>query len=288
MSSIINIPPNQKFGVFFSFNQITTCLIAFVQDIEKKLQQILPEIPVFILHTGDTNYWLDSKFNSINSDTYERIPRFVMTFDGSPEISEDTLTNAFNRYNYAIDVMPSDGKYPDDSYTETFNAVVRRVQLNIPVKATMVSSNFIYALRHFEVMLSIFSRENAFSYTYQGATYNAAYTNDNRQDMQFPEMDSTGNRNFIQDMTITLQSHIFVPRVETIIEYSKLANKDFKIQLDINPPIKQIKNSIDSNGNNQKQSSDIEPIESDSIILNIKYDGNNTSIDTDDQTNIQP
>lgn len=189
--------------VKFGFRQIETGLIAFVADIEKKLQYIMEDLPVFVLQTGDSSYYLNTKFKKIeNNEVTEKTPRFVMSF-GS--FSEDTSenTNAFNRFTYLFE-------------NKNYQSDVRRIQLSINVNCTFVSSNFIQALQNLEVLISIFTRENAFTYKYCGNTYEAAYSNDGKE-INMPEMDS-GTRNVTINNNVVLQLQLFSPKINTIRE----------------------------------------------------------------------
>lgn len=186
----------------FPFKQIQTGLLAFVADIEAKMQEMLPELPVFVLSTGDASYLLNSKF--IENDTkeiYEKIPRFVLKFENF-ETQQDTKTNIFNRWEY---------NYENQNWETQF----RRNQLNFNVIGTIVSSNFLDALMHTEMFFSLISRENAFTYEYLGSTFEAAYSVDDPDPFEMPEMDNA-NRNFTQSKNITLQLHIYNPNVKSI------------------------------------------------------------------------
>lgn len=201
--------------VKFSFKQIEAGLLAFVADIEKKLQYIMKDLPVFVLQTGDSSYYLNTKFVQVdNKEIIEKVPRFVMTFDSiSEDVSENT--NAFNRFVYNFE-----GK--------NYQSDVRRIQLSISVNCTFVSSNFIQALQNLEVLISIFTRENAFTYEYCGNTYEGAYSNEGKE-INMPEMDS-GTRNVNIKNNVTLQLHVFSPRVNTIIEEEKTEITVFNFQ----------------------------------------------------------
>lgn len=201
--------------VKFSFKQIEDGLLAFVADIEKKLQYIMKDLPVFVLQTGDSSYYLNTKFVKVdNKEIIEKVPRFVMTFDSiSEDVSENT--NAFNRFVYNFE-----GK--------NYQSDVRRIQLSINVNCTFVSSNFIQALQNLEVLISIFTRENAFTYEYCGNTYEGAYSNEGKE-IKMPEMDS-GTRNVNINNNVTLQLHVFSPRVNTIIEEEKTEITVFNFQ----------------------------------------------------------
>lgn len=201
--------------VKFEFKQIETGLIAFVSDVEKKLQYIMQDLPVFVLQTGDSSYFLNSKFKRIeNKEVTEKVPRFVMTFNG---ITEDTSenTNSFNRFVYIHE-------------NKNYECDVRRVQLSVNISCNFVSSNFIQALQNLEVLISIFTRENAFTYEYCGNTYEAAYSNDGKE-INMPEMD-TGTRNVVIKNDIVLQLQVFSPKINTIREEQETRIKTFDYQ----------------------------------------------------------
>jgi hypothetical protein len=189
-------------SVPFPFRQIETGLLAFVSDIEKKLQEIIPDIPVFVLQSGDASYLLNNKFiHNDNSELYEKIPRFVLKFE-SFETQQDTKTNIFNKWQYI---------YKNDNYVTEF----RRNQINFNVIGTIVSSNYIDALKHAEIFFSLISRENPFTYEYLGSTFESAFSSDDPDPFEMPEMDAA-NRNFIQSKNIILQLHIYTPNVKSI------------------------------------------------------------------------
>lgn len=201
--------------VKFDFSQIEYGLIAFVENIERKMQEMIPDIPVYVLQTGDTSYMLNSKFqNNDVSEIYEKVPRLVITFDSFSH-EQDMDTNLYNRFDYF---------YENENYTTQF----RRVQLDVTTSVILISSNFIKALEHMNMLLSIFTRQNVLTYQFCGHTYEGAFSADNMQEVEFPEMDQ-GTRNFKQKLDVTLQLHIYTPRVETIE-----IKKQSKVEYDLN------------------------------------------------------
>jgi hypothetical protein len=208
----------------FDFRQIETSLIAFVEDIEKKLQEMIPDLPVFVLQTGDASYVMDTKFLQKQTvEIYEKVPRFVITFDSFSH-ERDMDTNIYNRYNYV---------YNNEIYT----VEARRLQIDISVTGTFVSSNFIEGLKHMEMILSIIRRENAFTYKFAGNTYEAAFYCESMQDVEFPDFDNATTRNFIHKLQIILQTHIFIPRINTIEKYADTVNKGMTSTIGINDTI---------------------------------------------------
>lgn len=193
----------------FGFKQLTTAMIAFVTTISKKLHEMMPDLPVFVLVTGDNNYIMDEKFQTVSNELYEKTPRFVITLN-SLERDQGTDTAVFNRYEF----LSQDEENPDNK-DEMSRAVIRRLCYYLNCNCTMVSPNFISAMTHFEMMCAIFSRENPYTYEYQGSTFNGAFTSDSH-DFEFPELDS-GSRNFNQKLDVKVQIHLYTPRLETVV-----------------------------------------------------------------------
>lgn len=203
--------------VNFDFNQISTAIIAFVANIEGKLKELIQDLPVFVLQSGDGNYMLDAKFNSASKEIYEQVPRFVMKFD-SFDHESDMDTYIYNKFEYTYN-------------NKIYSATARRLQLNITCNGTLLSANFIQALEHMEILLDVIRRENVFTYEFCGNTYQGAFACDRMQDVEFPEMD-TNDLKFKQSLDITLQLHLFLPRVETIEEYDNNITPT-KISIDV-------------------------------------------------------
>lgn len=204
----------------FKFEQTIVGLTAFVGDIEKKIQDVV-DMPVFVLHSGDGSYWLNAKFHETESkEIYECIPRFVIKLD-SIELSSSDLTNAYNKYVYT-DKEACVGCPRDNDFVErTYEAKVRRLPFKINCVCTMVSSSYIDALINMEILMSIFNRENSYTYEYDGNTYHAAYSipSIDGQNITMPEMDISGQtRNVLQEVSVELQLHVYSPRVESIHE----------------------------------------------------------------------
>lgn len=213
----MNIKPH------FKFEQTIVGLTAFVGDIEKKLHNII-EMPVFVLHSGDGSYWLNAQFHETDAKViYECIPRFVIKLD-TIEMSSSDLTNAYNEYNYINKHSCVGCPNNTDDEEKVYRAKVRRIPLKINTQCTMVSSSYIDSLINMEIMLSIFNRENAFTYDYDGNTYHAAYSipSIDSQNITMPEMDISGQtRNVLQEFGVELQLHIYSPRVESINQIDK-------------------------------------------------------------------
>lgn len=189
----------------YNFRQIEKGLVAFVTDFEKKVQYLFTDAPCFVLQTGDTSYYLNSKFEEVKDKTiYEKIPRFTIMFSGF-ETPTDTNTNRFNRW--------TPFSFEDNNYTCTF----RRCQLNVSVVVTAVSSNFIMALEMFMAMMTIINQENAFSYEFSGAKFDGKFYIDQSQELEFPEMDFGSTRKYNQKLNMGIELHIYVPDTASIL-----------------------------------------------------------------------
>lgn len=203
----------------FGFRQTLYACIAFVNTVSKTLRELMPDLPVFVLMTGDNNYIMDEKFQTVSNEVYEKTPRFVIKFD-SFERDQSTDTAVFNRYVFLSQ---------EDDNNDVCRAVIRRLCNYVVCQCTMVSPNFISAMTHMEMIYAIFSRENPFSYEYQGSTFNGGYTSEGN-DFTFPEQDS-GSRNFTQNISVKVQVHLYTPRVETIVRAKDLDYDEIGLQI---------------------------------------------------------
>lgn len=187
----------------YDFNQLQLGLIAFVSDIERKLKKILVDLPVYVFETGDISYYLDQKFiETTNDEVYQKTPRFVINIEDIQN-QLDQNTNPYNKIVY---------KYKD----EVYQATCRRSAIMIPLMTDFVSPNFILALENFEVLNSIMSKENAFTYEFLGNTYSAAYVL-TQPSIQKNALDmSMASKNVIVKTSIEVSFNILTPRVETI------------------------------------------------------------------------
>jgi len=190
-------------AIKYDFNQIEFGLLAFIGNLELKLQKIVSELPTFVLQTGDTGYLINEKFVlTENKEIYEKIPRFVINFD-SIQYQSDQNTNQYNKFVYMYEGV-------------RYLASGRRLAILIPVNTDFVSSNFIKGLENFEVMSTIIAKDNVFTYDFLGNTFEAAYVFQN-PDIEKPSMDfGAGTRNFSVKTSFDLQLHLLVPRIESI------------------------------------------------------------------------
>jgi hypothetical protein len=206
-----------KDKIKFDFNQIRYGLEAFMGNIQLQLQNIIKDLPVFIIQSGDMSYLFHEKFiENEEKEIYLKVPRFLVDFDDI-QFQQDQLSNMYNRLTYL---------YEGKNYETT----CRRIPLLIPVNTNFVCSNFITYLENFEVMTTISSRDNPFTYEFCGSTYEASYGLQNPSSER-PSMDvSSATRDYNIKTVFELQLHIIIPRINSIREYS---DEPYKIHMDI-------------------------------------------------------
>lgn len=190
----------------FEFNQLQTALIAFVSDIELKLQKIVPNLPVYVLQTGDGSYMTDKKFEKriTMEEILQKTPRFVI----SPQIEEiqfktEEDTNKYNPFIYEINEIE-------------YVASVARKCVTIPINCDFVSPNFIMSLKYFEVFSTLLTYSNVFTYNFLGSTLESAYTVLSNSGERPPMEIGSSTRNFNNKYNIELQVHLLVPKVDQI------------------------------------------------------------------------
>ena len=199
--------PNISEKIKWDFSQIKTGLIAFMTDIEKKIHELLPNIPVYVVQTGDTSFYTDLKFQEIeNKEIYLKVPRITINFDDI-QFQTDQYTNQYNVLEY---------KYKGKLY----ECKTRRLSLLIPVTINIVSSNFLLMLENYELISTILVRPNVLTYEFLGSNYEVAYQFQANGSGEIPNLDyNNQTKNQVNKFQIELQLQILVPRVETIQEY---------------------------------------------------------------------
>lgn len=210
----------------YDFSQIETGITAFVGDLQLKMQKVLPELPVFILQSGDTAYIIKDKFERIdgenNKEIYEKTPRMVLEIDDiQPQNDQDT--NKYNKYTY---------KFKDVEYICQF----RRQAVQIPINVNFVSSNMILGFQNFEIFLSIMkSKSNVFTYEFLGNTIEGGYAFSSVS-MDKPGMDfSSATRNFNNKNMVDLQLQLMVPNLDSIQKLSDAGYTAVKFDINTKP-----------------------------------------------------
>ena len=205
-------------NIKYDFNQIQIGITAFLTDLEYKLQAIIPDLPVFILQTGDVSYYIDKKFQEIaNKELYQKIPRFVIGFEDIQTITEQN-TNQYNLIQFRKDELNYQGKG-------------RRLAHQININTDFISSNFIKALENFEILNTITGIPNVFTYEFMGNTFEGAY-NLAQNSMEKPTLEATSStRNWSVKTSFEVQLHLLTPRINTIL---RLGSDELTPSFDLN------------------------------------------------------
>jgi hypothetical protein len=215
----------------YSFNQLEIALVAFIGNLELKLQKFIPDLPVYIQHTSDLSYYLDSKFNKTEvKEIYQKTPRFVLNIDDM-QYDDEQMSNKYNKVTYLYEEIP-------------YVASVRRIPLKITINGDFVSPNFIKALENFEIMTTVNIEQNTFTYEFLGNTFESVY-GISQIGFEKPGMEvGSGTRNLSIKSGLELQIHLILPRIQTIkkltdsnwesIDYSIIINNiDDTTKLDL-------------------------------------------------------
>ena len=198
----------------YRFHQYLTGIIAFMGNIERRFQDIIPDIPVYFLNTSNLNYWLNSKFEDISEkEIYQKVPRIVFNLS-ELQFQVDQDTNQYNKIEYNMD-----GK--------NYVANARRKATEITLDMNFVCSNMVKFLEYFEVCASIFSKDNVFTYEWMGNTYDAGYQQISIGDEKSTFDISSQTKTPVIKLMISLVLQPMIIRPETIqasdeIGYNKL------------------------------------------------------------------
>lgn len=213
------IASNIKWG----FNQFELALLGFCGNIQNKIQQMVSNLPVFMINNGDFSYYIDKKFvQTSNEEMYLKTPRFVLKIDDF-QLNSQEDTNMYNKILYTFD----DGKGP-----RNYQAVVRRKAFNVNITGNFVSPNLIVAMNNMEVMATLMSHDNVFTYEFLGNTIQSAYViNQSSHELPSIDMGTGGTRNVNVSYQIELQVHLIVPRIESIIPEEETGFDTFRVDV---------------------------------------------------------
>lgn len=197
MSEIIDIKK-------YDFSQTITGLEAFLGVFEKRLQEIHEEIPVMVLNTGDETYLFKKKFQKVEDikEIYLSVPRVVFDFDDA-SLQTDQNTSQYTYSTYVFNNI-------------LWEAQFRRQSLLFPVSCNLVCSNFIRSLQYFDMLASLLSIDNVFTYQFLNNNHDGSY---NAQNFSFEKatMDQgSSSKNFVVKASIELSLQIWLPRYSTI------------------------------------------------------------------------
>jgi hypothetical protein len=213
----------------YNFNQLETALIAIAADLERKINQIHDDIPVFMLHNNDYSYFIKNKFEvSKYDEIIQKTPRVVFSIDDIQYQSDQNSTQ-FNKIRYVW--VNSETNEP-----ETWQATARRLAVNIILNIDFVSPNFVSALSNFEVMSTLVSHENVFTYTFMDNNYESAYVMQ-APSLEKPVMDIGSNtRNFNLRITFDWQVHLMIPDVNSFIRLKDTEIDIIEFEINSNKP----------------------------------------------------
>ncbi len=204
----------------YEFSQFETGLTAFIASFEKKLQNIIPDIPVYVLETGDETYWFKGKFEAKKDETtenYLKVPRATLTIDEAT-LETDQDTNQYTKINYIVD-------------SKEFISQVRRKAITFPFKCNLVCSNFLFGLSYLEVLITILSVDNTFTYDFLGNTYHGSF-NSTAFSLDKTPMENGGTKNFVVNVTIDVQLQPMIIRYETVQNVDDVQPKRIAIGLE--------------------------------------------------------
>lgn len=211
-----------------NFNQLQTALIGFANDLTLKINQIHDNIPVYLQQAGDISYVIRDKFeDTATQDIIQKTPRVVFNIDDI-QYQQDQMTQQYNKWLY---------KHwnPISSEEEVWQAVGRRVPVNIIITVDFVSPNFIDYLQNFEVMSFLVAKDNVFTYEWSGLTLQSAWVLQSPS-MERPGMDMGGaTRNWSLKVTFDLQVHLLIPDINSFIRWKDtfIDNVHFDINQDV-------------------------------------------------------
>lgn len=197
----------------YKFKHFETGLTAFISNLENKVNNIIPGIPVFVLETGDESYWFKGKFETKKDETREntlKVPRLTLTIEEAT-LQTDQDTNQYIKIDYMVD-------------QKIFNTQARRKAITFPFKCNLVCSNFIMGLSYLEVLVTLLSIDNVFTYEFLGNTYHGSYNSTNFSLEKVP-MENGGTKNFVIGVSIEVQLQPMIIRYETIQDLSETSPK---------------------------------------------------------------
>lgn len=219
----------------FAFNQFESALTGFVNNFQLKLQQMIPDLPVYIQATGDFSYMVNKKFlETKNQEIYQKIPRVVIKIEDI-QINQQEDSNQYNKFYYIFD-------------NEYYQCTARRKAYTINITSNFVCSNFITMLNNMEVIAVLCAKDNVFTYEFLGNTFQSAYVNSGtNSEIPSIDMGSGGTRNCTFTNQWELQVHLIVPVIDSIVHVddSVIDRIDFDLRLENDYP-KHPKIKVDS------------------------------------------
>lgn len=180
-------------------------IIAFIANFEKHVHEIHEDIPCYFLNTGDETYY-NTRFEKLddNNEIYKKIPRIVF------KLSEiDSNVEQKGNSNIHINYVHEN---------KIYNARSMKIPLSIPLICNFVTSNVIFGLKYFEMLLTLFNSWNVFSYDYMNNAFEGKYDAQSFN-FEFPQSASNSEaKDFIINFNINLSLPIYVANYGSITE----------------------------------------------------------------------
>lgn len=214
----------------YKFENLEKGLISFIANLEAKLQYYVPEIPVYMINTGDNSYWFKRKFEtSVDKfqEIYQKVPRAILNSEDI-EFMYDENTMQYSNYVYI---------HEEVEYT----VKARRQSIIMPIPLEFVCSNYIKALGYVEMIASLLSIDNAFTYESMGNTFQGAFSSKNIT-LKKPDNDAV-SRNYIIGGTINVNFQVMLIRTNSINllnptdENGNPITRKIMIELNANSPL---------------------------------------------------
>lgn len=208
----------------YPFTQIQTGIIAFVGNLQLKLQQVLPEMPVFIIQTGDQSYYFQKKFAHVGNapkEIIQYVPRVVIKIEDF-QIQTDQNSMQYNELKY---------HYKNQNYV----CMGRRHNHLFTMSVQLVSSNFVKALQLLEIAQSITSHDNSGTYEYVGCSWEFSYAMVSASKEEPSLQVSSESRDYTIMMSTELLLPIWAIRIDTIRTFEEAGvNDDWLPNFNIN------------------------------------------------------
>jgi hypothetical protein len=195
----------------YRFSHFRTGVTAFIANLEKKLQFIVDDLPVYVLNTGDSSYWFQGKWTKvpdgdltrIRTEIYALTPRVVLDFVDL-QFQTDQNTNQYTQFQFKFN-------------SSEWNATGRRQASTIPFTLNWVCPNYLMALDCLEVLASIMCIDNTFTYDVLGNTYQGSFASQSFQLEQGAVTGDSSNINSVIKSTVDVIMQPMLVRYETIV-----------------------------------------------------------------------
>ena len=219
----------------YQFKHLETSLIAFIADLEKKIQRVYPNIPLLMYNVDDSYILLKKYKKNEIEELYHVLPRVMLDII-TVQAKMDENGSQYIRMNYIHD-------------DEIYNTQFRQVVTGMTITINLVSSNFLKMLEYWEFLVTLFCIDNTFTYEYMGNNYGGRYIMSDTPENEKPPMSNSTSdaKNYITKLNVELSIKPSFVRLETIKKTTEKTS--FIIDTDI---------LIDDNGNPIDQTVDVD------------------------------